>query len=66
MHFGDLKPIIKSSNLNDELGQISHIFTDKTGTLTKNQMKFHSLWLNPSENISKQGKIELSWLHMVK
>jgi len=27
-------------NLNEELGQISHVFTDKTGTLTCNVMEF--------------------------
>jgi P-type E1-E2 ATPase len=26
--------------LNDELGLISHVFTDKTGTLTQNMMTF--------------------------
>ena len=31
---------VQSSTLNDELGQISYIFTDKTGTLTKNNMRF--------------------------
>ena len=31
---------VQSSTLNDELGQINYIFTDKTGTLTKNNMQF--------------------------
>jgi magnesium-transporting ATPase (P-type) len=32
--------IVQSSGLNEELGQIQDIFTDKTGTLTKNIMQF--------------------------
>lgn len=35
--------IVRNSNIPEELGRIEYIFTDKTGTLTKNEMKFKKI-----------------------
>jgi len=40
---------VQSSTLNEELGQIKYIFSDKTGTLTKNYMKYKMMSIG--ENI---------------
>lgn len=41
-----VKTAVQSSNLNEELGQIEYVFSDKTGTLTCNIMQFKKMSIN--------------------
>ena len=41
----DTPCMARTSNLNEELGQIEYIFSDKTGTLTRNEMEFRKCWV---------------------
>jgi len=44
---GDRPAKVQSASLNEELGQISYIFSDKTGTLTRNVMEFKIAHIGP-------------------
>ena len=44
MFYQDTKCICRTSNLNEDLGQVQYIFSDKTGTLTQNEMRVRSLF----------------------
>jgi phospholipid-transporting ATPase len=58
----DIPALVRTMSLNEELGQISHIFSDKTGTLTNNDMKFRKASINGKsygKGITEIGKA--SW-----
>uniref|UniRef100_K3WGR7 Phospholipid-transporting ATPase n=1 Tax=Globisporangium ultimum (strain ATCC 200006 / CBS 805.95 / DAOM BR144) TaxID=431595 RepID=K3WGR7_GLOUD len=42
----DTPALVRSSALNEDLGRVHHIFTDKTGTLTMNLMLFRFCMIN--------------------
>jgi phospholipid-transporting ATPase len=58
----DTPSAVRTMTLNEELGQISHVFTDKTGTLTCNIMDFRKASINGisyGQGITEIGKA--SW-----
>ncbi|RYH06679.1 hypothetical protein EON65_42580 [archaeon] len=56
----DTPALVRTMTLNEELGQISHVFSDKTGTLTCNVMDFRKASINGvvyGEGITEIGKL---------
>ncbi|XP_069746482.1 phospholipid-transporting ATPase IH isoform X3 [Narcine bancroftii] len=46
-------PTVNTSDLNEELGQVEYIFTDKTGTLTENNMEFIECCIDGHVHVSR-------------
>ena len=52
---------VQTSTLNEELGQVRYIFSDKTGTLTKNYMNFKRVTIGYKQyNQSKEEDVDIS------
>lgn len=48
---------VNSTDLNEDLGQIEYLFSDKTGTLTENEMLFKHFSINGNIYEEKYGDI---------
>ncbi|XP_069583348.1 phospholipid-transporting ATPase IF isoform X2 [Ranitomeya imitator] len=48
---------VNTSDLNEELGQVEYVFTDKTGTLTENEMQFRECSVNGLKYQEINGKL---------
>jgi phospholipid-transporting ATPase len=53
-----LGAVANNTQIPEELGQINMVFSDKTGTLTKNIMKFKKFWLPNNERYGKYDTFE--------
>lgn len=64
----DMPTRAQSSNLNEELGTVHYVFSDKTGTLTQNVMEFKRFTAghiaygkkNPSPDLQKMRDLDIT------
>ncbi|XP_075426819.1 phospholipid-transporting ATPase IF isoform X2 [Ascaphus truei] len=53
----DQRAQVNTSDLNEELGQVEYVFTDKTGTLTENEMHFRECSVNGNKYQEINGRL---------
>ncbi|XP_065365447.1 phospholipid-transporting ATPase IF-like [Calliphora vicina] len=54
----DQRAVVNSSNLNEDLGQVNILFSDKTGTLTRNEMVFQQCSINGQKFMYRNNYLE--------
>lgn len=52
--------ICRALNITEDLGQVEHIFTDKTGTLTENLMIFKRYSITGMDYLHDKGKYKFA------